>query len=251
MTFINIVLCDLRNGILKRWKVFLGCGFLFAILAVLAYLDFEAAKRMDPSPVTSAVSLGDYFCYLFGGTSAGNRPIEFLDSNIVNSMFIFTFPSIWCLIYLVLLLITLQYPYEDLMGFGKHIIILSNKIHYWWMSKCIWIIATTITYFAVGVVFFAITALLLGAECNLNIGTYYPYFRFTAVDFLKDPPLEYRSYFAYGYSCRHRSLLYTACSLVNNYQIMGIFDWCSLFTRQCISKARVVFPEHKHVCEKY
>lgn len=188
MTFINIVLCDLRNGILKRWKVFLACGFLFAIFAVLAYLDFEAAKRMEPSPVTSAVSLGDYFCYLFGGTSAGNRPIEFLDSNIVNSMFIFTFPSIWCLIYLVLLLITLQYPYEDLMGFGKHIIILSNKIHYWWMSKCIWTIATTITYFAVGVVFFAITALLLGAECNLNIGTYYPYFRFTAVDFLKDPP---------------------------------------------------------------
>lgn len=189
MMFFNIVLCDLRNGILKRWRVFLASGFLFVVLAVLAYLDFEAALRMDPSPVTSAVSLGDYLCYLFGGTSDGNRPIEFFDQqNIVNSMFEFSFPSVWCLIYLVLLLITLQYPYEDLMGFGKHIILLSNKIHYWWMSKFIWIAATTVTYFAISIAFFSATALLLGAECNLHIGTYYPYFRFTAVDFLKDPP---------------------------------------------------------------
>lgn len=189
MMFFNIVLCDLRNGILKRWRVFLASGFLFVILAVLAYLDFGAALRMDPSPVTSPISLGDYLCYLFGGNSAGDVTLEFIDiRNIVNSMFIISFPSVWCLIYLVLLLITLQYPYEDLMGFGKHIILLSNKIHYWWISKIIWIIAASVTYFAVSIAFFSATALLLGAECNLHIGTYYPYFRFTAVDFLKDPP---------------------------------------------------------------
>ena len=55
---------------------------------------------MTPSPITADITVGDYLCFLFGGTSAGNLPIELMDkNNIVNSMFKFSFPSIWILIY--------------------------------------------------------------------------------------------------------------------------------------------------------
>lgn len=187
--FINIVRCDLNNGILKKWKFYLFTGAFFSILAIFAYFDFDAALRMTPSPITADITVGDYLCFLFGGTSAGNLPIELIDkNNIVNSMFKFSFPSIWILIYLILLLLTLEYPYEDLMGFGKNIIILSNKIQYWWISKCIWIAASVFVYFTIALTCFSVTAIMLGAKANFEIGTYYPYFRFNSYDFVTEPP---------------------------------------------------------------
>lgn len=189
MMFINIVRCDLNNGILKKWKFYLFTGAFFSILAIFAYFDFDAALRMTPSPITADITVGDYLCFLFGGTSAGNLPIELIDkNNIVNSMFKFSFPSIWILIYLILLLLTLEYPYEDLMGFGKNIIILSNKIQYWWISKCIWIAASVFVYFTIALTCFSVTAIMLGAKASFEIGTYYPYFRFNSYDFVTEPP---------------------------------------------------------------
>lgn len=189
MMFINIVRCDLNNGIFKKWKFYLFTGAFFSILAIFAYFDFDAALRMTPSPITADITVGDYLCFLFGGTSAGNLPIELIDkNNIVNSMFKFSFPSIWILIYLILLLLTLEYPYEDLMGFGKNIIILSNKIQYWWISKCIWIAASVFVYFTIALTCFSVTAIMLGAKASFEIGTYYPYFRFNSYDFVTEPP---------------------------------------------------------------
>ena len=52
MMFFNIVRCDIKNGILKRWKTYLFTGILFSLLAVFASLDFDAALRMNHSPVT-------------------------------------------------------------------------------------------------------------------------------------------------------------------------------------------------------
>lgn len=189
MMFINMVRCDLKNGLFKRWKTFLFVALLFSFIAFFAKVDFDALLRMNPCPIKSDITLGDYFCYLFGGTSAGNNFIEFLDENgIVNNMVAFSFPSIWALVFLVLLLITLQYPYEDLMGFGKNVIVLTGKIHHWWFSKCIWIIANVVLYFAVAISFYSLAAVLFGAKPSLSIGTYYPYYRFDILDYLTEEP---------------------------------------------------------------
>lgn len=42
--FINIVRCDLNNGILKKWKFYLFTGAFFSILAIFAYFAFFAAS---------------------------------------------------------------------------------------------------------------------------------------------------------------------------------------------------------------
>ncbi len=189
MMFFNMVRCDFKNGVLKRLKTFLFVALLFSVIALFAKVDFDAVLRMDPCPIKSEITLGDYFCYLFGGTSAGNNFIQFLDeSGIVNNMVAFSFPSIWALVFLVLLLITLQYPYEDLMGFGKNVIVLSGKLSDWWFSKCVWIVTNVILYFAIAVSFYSIAALLFGAKPSLSIGTYYPYYRFDILDFLTPEP---------------------------------------------------------------
>ena len=49
MMFINIVRCDLNNGILKKWKFYLFTGAFFSILAIFAYFDFDAVLRMTPN----------------------------------------------------------------------------------------------------------------------------------------------------------------------------------------------------------
>ena len=189
MMFINMVRCDLKNGLFKRWKVFLFVGLLFSFIAFFSKVDFDAVLRMDPCPIKSDITLGDYFCYLIGGTSAGNNFIEFYDDNgLVNNMVSFSFPSIWALVFLVLLLVTLQYPYEDLMGFGKNVIVLSGKIQDWWFSKCAWIISNVTAYFVIGIIFYSVTALLFGAKPSLSIGTYYPYYRFDIIDYLTEEP---------------------------------------------------------------
>ena len=38
MMFFNIVRCDIKNGILKKWKTYLFTGILFSLLAVFASL---------------------------------------------------------------------------------------------------------------------------------------------------------------------------------------------------------------------
>ena len=47
---------------------------------------------------------------------------------------------------------------------------------------------SAVLYFVVAVVCFSLTSILLGAEMSFEIGTYYPYFRFSSPDFLKNPP---------------------------------------------------------------
>lgn len=189
MMFFNMVRCDLKNGLFKRYKVFIFVALLFSLIALFAKVDFDAVLRMEPCPIKSEITLGDYFCYLFGGSSAGNNFIKFLDeSGVVNNMVAFSFPSVWALEFLVLLLITLQYPYEDLMGFGKNVIVLSGKLSDWWLSKCVWIIANVVLYFTVAISFYSITAILFGSKPSLNIGTYYPYYRFDILDYLTEEP---------------------------------------------------------------
>lgn len=65
---------------------------------------------------------------------------------------------------------------------------LSNKIQYWWISKCIWIAASVFVYFTIALTCFSVTAIMLGAKANFEIGTYYPYFRFNSYDFVTEPP---------------------------------------------------------------
>lgn len=71
---------------------------------------------------------------------------------------------------------------------NKFLIFMANKIQYWWISKCIWIAASVFVYFTIALTCFSVTAIMLGAKANFEIGTYYPYFRFNSYDFVTEPP---------------------------------------------------------------
>lgn len=188
MMFFKIAICDIRNGILSEWKKIIGVFCLFAILTVLAFLDFTAASRMQPSPITFPVSIGDYFCYIFGGSSAQTHVFQLFNNDIIDGRIAFDFPSIWLTVFMFLLLFTVKYPYNDLMGFGKHLMILSEKKHYWWLSKCLWCVVCTILYFVTAFCSIIIVALAFGAELSLKISTYFPYLRISDYDHILNPP---------------------------------------------------------------
>ncbi len=189
MTFFRIAISDIRNGIVKQWKKYIWISIFFITLSVLGYLDIQAALRMKPPALTLPVSIGDYFCYIFGGTSPVADHLQ-LPSNIFQDYVVFEFPSIWITAFLVLLLSTLQYPYKDLMGFGKHMMILSAKRHYWWFSKCLWCIGCVVAYFLTAILSISLSALALGAEFSLRINSYFPYLRIKSVDYILNPPWD-------------------------------------------------------------
>ena len=59
--FINIVRCDLNNGILKKWKFYLFTGAFFSILAIFTIL-FLSINSIGRLPALVPPNKKQIFC---------------------------------------------------------------------------------------------------------------------------------------------------------------------------------------------
>lgn len=130
MRFIKFLQFDLYNGILKKYKSYLG--FMFFIIVV--FVDCQAICRS----FESSFSLGEYMMYLYGG----------IKRYVPTPGEPFKFPYLWLLNHLLILYFTLNYTSSDLNGFGQQTIYRSGSRLNWWLSKCSWqVISVTAYYF--------------------------------------------------------------------------------------------------------
>ncbi len=154
MMFIKLIRYDLRNGLLRCWKKFLISFCMFTVFCFDLYLNWSNC-RLNPSDL----SLGDYALFLFRG----------MREYIPDSSQPFIFPILWMLFYILIFYIVLYYPFQDLNGFGKNILVNSRKRSLWWLSKCVWIIFSVITYFALAWAAAIIFSLTTGTNLSLQI----------------------------------------------------------------------------------
>ncbi len=56
----------------------------------------------------------------------------------------FKFPAAWMLLLMTLFFAPLSYPYRDLMGFGRSVLVSSGGRWPWWLSKCLWVVVTAL-----------------------------------------------------------------------------------------------------------
>ena len=94
---------DLKCGLLKEYKKYIVAIGLFIIIG------FDFFIKMSDIEIT----VPDYLFYLFFGMeeyvpSPGNK---------------FRFPALWVAVILYVSYITLYYPYKDLNGYGKNILL--------------------------------------------------------------------------------------------------------------------------------
>ena len=165
MTFFKFLRSDMKSGVLMQWKKYLITYFIFIVFSIIHYLDIGIINLSNPQYLINPPTWGDYLLSLVCGSSK-------FDPSLAGT--IFQLPVLWVILFLSVLFITLYYPYDDLMGWGKTALILSGSRSSWWFSKCIWVIVSVFCYIFT---FFAATftvASLSGAELSFRISEYLP-----------------------------------------------------------------------------
>ncbi len=142
---------DLKCGLLKEYKKYIVAIGLFIIIG------FDFFIKMSDIEIT----VPDYFFYLFFGMeeyipSPGNK---------------FRFPALWVAVILYVSYITLYYPYKDLNGYGKNILLNTQSKKTWYLSKCMWVTVSTIIYFLIGFVVLSFFAIISGAEITSDVSS--------------------------------------------------------------------------------
>lgn len=148
-----------------QWKKYLITYIVFIVFSVIHYLDIGIINLSNPQYLINPPTWGDYLLSLVCGSSK-------FDPSAPGA--IFQMPVLWVIIFLSVLFITLYYPYDDLMGWGKTALILSGNRSSWWFSKCIWVIVSVFCYiFTLFAATFTVAA-LSGAELSFRISEYLP-----------------------------------------------------------------------------
>lgn len=142
---------DLKCGLLKEYKKYIVAIGLFLIIG------FDFFIKMSDIEIT----VPDYLFYLFFGMeeyvpSPGNK---------------FRFPALWVAVILYVSYITLYYPYKDLNGYGKNILLNTQSKKTWYLSKCMWVTVSTTIYFLVGLVVLSLFAIISGAEITPDVSS--------------------------------------------------------------------------------
>ena len=127
---------DLRCGLLQKAYFFL-IPILVTLTSCLA-LSAGAAELDQLEAFHGKVTPGfvDFILYLYGG----------MESYIPAPGSLFTFPMRWMAVFLPAVLLTLQYPFRDMQGFGQQILIRTKGRMAWWLSKCTWNLCNILVY---------------------------------------------------------------------------------------------------------
>lgn len=169
--FFKILKSDFNNGIVAFWKKYITTFFMFLLFGFFFFLERGITARSNPGLIASDVNMGDYFFSLFAGSESGTASgISFTDGRID-----FNLPTLWFFIILWLLIITLHYPYDELHGFGKHMVVLSKQRNYWWFSKCLWAVGCVILFYAIALLAVFLLTSCSGAGMSLNVSDYLPF----------------------------------------------------------------------------
>ncbi len=151
-TLLMLISLDLKKGFKFCKLKFLVAFLALAALSLVCIFYFEGAD----SP-----SLGDTLIYLLTG-------ITFYEPDPQRNI-PFTIPNTWLVVFLFCSYITLEYPFEDLDGQGEISVLVCGSKAKWWLSKCIWVVLTTISYFIVLLLAAALATLITSGTLSLDV----------------------------------------------------------------------------------
>lgn len=159
MRFLLCVAADFRSGFLDVRR---RLGLLALVSAGMAGFTWLLAKAKPNLQID--MTFGDMVVSVLGGIMKYEP----------DKGDVFRFPAAWSLLLMAMAYVPLSYPYRDLMGFGKSVLVASGSRISWWLSKCLWVVAATLTSFAVFLALSAGAALLVGGGLSPTISSGLP-----------------------------------------------------------------------------
>ncbi len=153
--FLKILKYDIRNSFLKKPFKPLIAAALFVIFL------FDIYNRINTTSSLSAENMTFMDCCFCFWRGMG----EYTPSK-TN---IFEFPAMWALFHFLILYFVLYYPYKDLMGQGRQVLVLSRSRRSWWYSKCITTVIWVLAYFVLAWLEIAVFCLCMGIKLSLSL----------------------------------------------------------------------------------
>lgn len=126
---------DLKHGIWEKK----GGYFVTALLAVFLFTDYSIKLRNyygNGIAGNPDVTMADYLLYFFSGR------YPYMEGEQV-----FLIPITWLLIFLYSSLLVLNYPMQNLCGHGIQVLIRIRDRKLWWLSKCGYVLCSTVLYY--------------------------------------------------------------------------------------------------------
>lgn len=157
MRLLRCYALDMKEGWMALWRWYIFSAFLFSLIILSLYLD--AAGHMD-----GKFSFGDYLVSFVAGSK----------SFFLSYEEPFRFPIAWGVMLMLVAYITLWYPYRDLMGMGKQVLITLGSRWTWWLSKCLWVVSNAILFWLIGCSIAFIFTLISGGSLSLEISEALP-----------------------------------------------------------------------------
>lgn len=111
--------------------------FIILLLLMLAYV---LTVRYLPDSVLEdheEIHFLDVLMYFFHGAIAHDP--KYKDG--------FSIPAVWLILQVLLHFLLASYPLMDIHDYGLQVLIRTRKKAYWWISKCIWCIASVLFFY--------------------------------------------------------------------------------------------------------
>lgn len=143
----RLIIFDLHRGMVSRRFYWLAVPLFFISACTFSV---QVMGRVEYSNV--AVSVGDMILSCFAGSE-----LYFLE----YSGKFFKIPMLWISLLLGSHISVVGYA-EEFTGYGQQVFLRSSTRIKWWISKCIWNVITTISYFGIGIFTLIIFAVLKG-----------------------------------------------------------------------------------------
>lgn len=172
MNILKFIRFDLRNGLAGNWWKYL-IVFCIAVLFSLALVNELSRMQAALALPLSSPTLGDCLINLVAG----------IDRYAFDGGYPFSLPVSWLLVFLLVAYITLNYPYRDLMGSGKLLLIEAGSRWTWWLSKCVWVVLSVLVFFAVCAAAVLVWVAANGGNFTLEVSAAAP----RALGFAVDP----------------------------------------------------------------
>lgn len=162
MNVFKLILCDVREGILKNKRyIIIPLLSLFECM----YADINLFRYKIYTNSKNPASLLDLLSEMFHGCDPITKTP---DPNVVIEL-----PYFWISVFVFSIFIGFDYMHNDLTQFGIQVLSRSRKRRMWWLSKCIWCILSGlwfyILYFGTILIYSFISGITINLDNNKEI----------------------------------------------------------------------------------
>jgi hypothetical protein len=154
MKFCKLLNYDLKNGIWKKWYLYVSAFVIACVFTGNYYAQYRSSEALFTERLTST----NILFYLYEGKEAFSA--EWGSAFVV--------PVVWILIFLLSAFLTLDYPMKSLSGHGIQVMTRIGKRTAWWGAKCVWIAASTLIYFGLWYLTVIVVCKVTGTDISLG-----------------------------------------------------------------------------------